>query len=72
MTFKKGEQVLVEVYIGGITTTEKKKVIKVDTKGIWLDNGEGNRPSGPFDKKNLDLISLRGLGIGSQTLKKIK
>lgn len=47
--FSKGQKVVKSLTGAGFTTTEKAKVLKVDAKGVWLDNGAGNSPSGPFD-----------------------
>lgn len=47
--FTKGQAVTKSLTGAGFTTTEKAKVLKVDKKGVWLDNGSGNDPSGPFD-----------------------
>ena len=33
----------------GFVTKEAKKVLRIDRRGVWLDNGPGNDPSGPFD-----------------------
>jgi hypothetical protein len=34
---------------GPLQSTEPGKVLRIDKRGVWLDNGEGNRPSGPFN-----------------------
>jgi hypothetical protein len=47
--FSKGQKVDKSLTGAGFTTKEKAKVLKVDKKGVWLDNGSGNDPSGPFD-----------------------
>ena len=33
----------------GYTTVEQKKVLKIKGNKIWLDNGPGNDPDGPYD-----------------------
>lgn len=48
-TFRKGTKVSIVVTIAGITTREPGLVEKVTSRGIWLDNGVGNDPSGPFN-----------------------
>jgi hypothetical protein len=65
---KVGQKVKVECDCGGIKTYTKQVICEINNKGIYLDNGEGNKPSGPFDKKNLDLILLRGMGFGTQKI----
>lgn len=56
----------------GITTYSTKTIGSITKKGIFLDNGEGNDPTGPFDSNKFDLISLRGMGLGSQYLVPLK
>lgn len=51
MKLKKGDKVWRYLSIAGITTKEEEIVLKVTKKGIYLDNGPGNDPSGPFDIK---------------------
>ena len=65
--FKKGEKVNLYVSIGGIVTTEKAKVLKIDKKGVWLDNGVGNDPSGPFDPNT----GRKEMFLGSQRIEKL-
>lgn len=48
-TFKKGQKVSKALTGAGFTTRDDGVVLKVDKKGVWLDNGSGNDPSGPFD-----------------------
>ena len=47
--FKKGDQVLLALTGAGYTSFDSFFVKKVDGDGVWLDNGPGNRPTGPFD-----------------------
>lgn len=47
--FRKGQKVDKCLTGAGFTTKEDAKVLKVNKKGVWLDNGPGNDPSGPFD-----------------------
>ncbi|RPJ40108.1 MAG: hypothetical protein EHM35_00450 [Planctomycetaceae bacterium] len=49
MVLTEGQEVTLELTVFGITTTEPRKVLTVDMAGIWLDNGPGNRPSGPYN-----------------------
>jgi hypothetical protein len=50
--FKKGQKVIKYLAGGGFTTKEDAVVLEVDKDGVWLDNGNGNDPSGPFDPVN--------------------
>ena len=47
--FKEGQEVEVVLTGGGFVTSEFKTVLKVNDKGVFLDNGNGNDPDGPFD-----------------------
>lgn len=47
--FTKGQKVKHCLSGAGFTTDEPGVVLKVTKKGVWLDNGPGNDPSGPFD-----------------------
>ena len=40
-----------EISVCGIKTVEECVVLRVDHDGIWLDNGPGNDPSGPYDPR---------------------
>ena len=46
--FRKGMPVIRVLHGAGVVSQEKSTVLKVDKRGVWLDNGGGNRPSGPF------------------------
>lgn len=46
---REGDIVFLQVCVMGITTEEERIVLRVDDDGIWLDNGPGNDPSGPYD-----------------------
>lgn len=48
--FKKGDRVKIVNNIYGIITEEDGIVLKVNKRGVWLDNGVGNDPTGPFDR----------------------
>jgi len=49
--FKKGEQVLLALAGAGYTSFDSFFIGKVNKDGVWLDNGPGNDPTGPFDPK---------------------
>ena len=46
--FRKGMKVRAILHGAGVTTEEERIVLKVTKDGVWLDNGPGNDPSGPF------------------------
>lgn len=53
--FKVGDKVITYLDGAGYTTKEKaRKIIAIDERGVWLDNGSGNDPSGPFDPETGD------------------
>jgi len=47
--FEKGQKVKLIASVMGIKTEYVETVLRVDKKGVWLDNGPGNDPSGPYD-----------------------
>ena len=48
--FKRGQQVKQSLSGAGFTTSDPPRpVLKVTKRGVWVDNGAGNDPSGPFD-----------------------
>lgn len=49
--FKKGQKVTKYLAGAGYVTGEDAEVLRVDRRGVWLDNGPGNDPSGPFNPK---------------------
>lgn len=51
MKLKKGDKVLSCLTLAGCTTKEEEIVLKVSKSKneVWLDNGAGNDPSGPFN-----------------------
>lgn len=71
MKFSIGQKVKIACNCGGITTYSRGVISEINNKGVFIDNGEGNDPTGPFDYKRGDLISLRGMGLGSQTIEHI-
>jgi len=48
MKFKKGMKVVKILHGGGLVSYGEGIVLRVDKYGVWLDNGGGNDPSGPF------------------------
>jgi hypothetical protein len=70
MKWKKGQKVVIEVHVGGIVTEEEGVVSEINKKGVYLDNGEGNDPNGPFDKNTGEHITIREVGmLGSQIIR---
>lgn len=70
MKWEKGQKVVIEVRAGGILTEEEGVVSEVNKKGVYLDNGEGNDPSGPFDRNTGEHITIREMGmLGSQIIR---
>jgi len=56
----------------GIKTYAEKNILKVDKKGVWLDNGPGNDPDGPFDPATGIWDEYAYLGLGYQKIVKYK
>lgn len=51
MRFKKGQRVVLETHGAGHVTEEDDHTVLWNRKGeVWLDNGPGNDPTGPFDQ----------------------
>ena len=48
LKFKPGMKVIAYLHGAGLVTKEEREVLKVNKKGVWLSNGKGNDPSGPF------------------------
>ena len=48
IVYKKGDIVRCILHGAGVDTEEKREIERVDKSGVWLSNGYGNRPSGPF------------------------
>ena len=48
MLFDKGQVVRLLTRAYGITSEEEEKILKVTDHQVWLDNGIGNDPTGPF------------------------
>ena len=46
--FKKGMKVIRILHGAGVTSKGKGVIERVDEDGVWLSNGIGNDPSGPF------------------------
>ena len=51
MKFKKGQIVIEKFIFAGEVTQVEKEISKVSKakNQVWLSNGDGNSPSGPFD-----------------------
>ena len=49
--FQEGQEVTVLLRGAGVTTSEKETILEIVNGEIWMDNGFGNDPSGPFDTK---------------------
>lgn len=47
--FRKGQTVWTSLSGARATTWEERTVLKVRGGYVWLDNGPGNDPTGPFD-----------------------
>lgn len=51
MSFRKGDRVILELHGAGVVTTEDDHTVLHVRKGeVWLDNGPGNDPTGPFSR----------------------
>ena len=48
--FKVGQEVIQLLTGAGFTTDETYTILEIKRGKIWLDNGPGNDPSGPFNK----------------------
>ena len=48
MAFTKGQIVRLLTNAFGITSEEEERILEVIDYAVWLDNGLGNDPSGPF------------------------
>ena len=47
--FTKGQKVVRILHGAGLESKEDAIVLKIDKNGgVWLDNGEGNNPSGAY------------------------
>lgn len=51
MSYRKGDDVILEVHGAGYVTEEDRTVLWVKNGEVWLDNGPGNDPTGPFDQE---------------------
>ena len=74
MSFRKGQQVLRRLIYAGVSTEEVATVLHVRKGQVWLDNGPGNDPSGPFSAVDgrflgweLGTSSIRALGQEKET-----
>jgi hypothetical protein len=66
--WKKGMKVQLEVRVCGISTYQDEKISRVTKKGVYVDNGEGNDESGPFDLKTGRHILIDEVGLGFQRI----
>lgn len=64
--FQKGMPVVQLLTGFGDTSEEESSVLKIDKKGVWLDNGAGNDPSGPFDPDSGRYLGARIAGFSSK------
>lgn len=49
MRFRKGQKVLRSITGPcGVYVSRRARVSRVDKTGVWLSNGRGKKPSGPF------------------------
>ena len=46
--FKKGQKVRLLTHGYGLVSEEEETVLDVTNYAVWLDNGIGNDPTGPF------------------------
>lgn len=46
-----GDKVSIKVVGAGFTTYEEGDILSLNDEGVWLDNGPGNDPSGPYNPK---------------------
>ena len=47
--FQKGQTVWIELHGAGTVSHQKEQVGEVKDGEVWIDNGPGNDPTGPFD-----------------------
>lgn len=66
MTFKKGQKVKRALTGAGYTTYEDGVILDVDEKGVWLDNGAGNDPAGPFHPETGEYLEYSMPGFSSK------
>jgi hypothetical protein len=46
--FRKGHSIILELHGAGVVTEEESTVLHIRKGKVWLDNGPGNDPTGPF------------------------
>lgn len=63
MSFRKGDKVIQELHGAGYITEEVKTVAYIKNKQVYLDNGPGNDPTGPFDQDGFYLDSMFGFSM---------
>lgn len=66
--FRRGQIVTVQVYGPGPLHSEEPgyKILKVDKRGVWLDNGDGNDPKGPYDPNTGEHRNGSVFGVGQR------
>ena len=47
--FEEGQEVNLALTGAGYTTREVYTILEIKKGKVWLDNGSGNRPTGPFN-----------------------
>ena len=47
--FRKGQEVNLALTGAGFTTREVYTILEIKSGKVWLDNGFGNDPTGPFN-----------------------
>jgi len=70
MTFKAKQQIKIRVSGAGCVSYEDGTVLRVRKGKMWLDNGQGNEPSGPFDAETGKDLRESGFGFSITVLPK--
>jgi len=68
--FKKGMRVIEYLNCAGYTTTTEYTILSATKKGVYLDNGAGNDPTGPFDKVT-GAHADNNMGFGTKYIKPV-
>lgn len=62
MSFKRGQKINICIEGAGYVTREPHTVKSITKKGVMIDNGPGNDPSGPFDPvTGTDISDIAGV-----------
>ena len=64
--YKEGQKVTVLLRGAGVTTSEIETILEIKDGKIWLDNGIGNDPSGPFDAETGKYLEYTMPGFSQQ------